>query len=135
MRSAQGRRAQNDTARLVILNPSTVTLSPSSVILNEVKNLRAGSAKSLRTSSVKDLWQTDPLPKRPQSPATLFRLQLIRNPGQQVRECLRQTDGLGERVHRSEGNRTRTLNDKQPLRVDEILGTSGIELEQNEGLP
>ena len=48
-------------ARLVILNPSTVTLSPSYVILNEVKNLRAGTVKSLRTSSVKDLWQTDPL--------------------------------------------------------------------------
>ena len=48
--------------RVVILNPSTVTLSPSYVILNEVKNLRAGSAKSLRTSSVKDLWQNDPLP-------------------------------------------------------------------------
>ncbi len=43
-------------ARLVILNPSAVTLSPSYVILNEVKNLR--------TSSVKDLWQADPLPKR-----------------------------------------------------------------------
>ncbi|MBF8298164.1 MAG: hypothetical protein HW395_821 [candidate division NC10 bacterium] len=51
----------------VILNPSDpVILSPSHVILNEVKNLRAGSAKdlillrvdstkSLRTSSVKDL--------------------------------------------------------------------------------
>ena len=35
--------------RLVILNPSTVTLS---------------EAKSLRTSSVKDLWQNDPLPGR-----------------------------------------------------------------------
>ncbi len=33
--------------RLVILNPSTFTLS---------------KAKSLRTSSVKDLWQSDPLP-------------------------------------------------------------------------
>jgi hypothetical protein len=62
-------------------------------------------------------------------------LQLIGNPGQQVRKCSRQTDGLGERVHRSEGNRTRTLNDKQPLCVDEILRASGIELKQNEGLP
>ena len=50
----------------VILSPSTVTPGPSHVILNEVKNLRAGSAKdlillrvdstkSLRTGSVKDL--------------------------------------------------------------------------------
>ena len=52
--------------RLVILNPSTVTPSPSApVILSKAKDLillRAGSAKSLRTSSVKDLWQNDPLP-------------------------------------------------------------------------
>jgi len=34
-------------------------LSPLHVILNKVKNLRAGSVKSLRTSSVKDLWQND----------------------------------------------------------------------------
>ncbi len=60
-------------ARLVILKPSTVTLSPSYVILNtfaslsvnSVKNLRTGSAKSLRTGSVKDLWQNDPLPGGP----------------------------------------------------------------------
>ena len=32
-----------------------VILSPSSVILNEVKNLRVNSAKSLRTGSAKDL--------------------------------------------------------------------------------
>jgi predicted nucleic acid-binding protein len=43
--------------RLVILNPSTVTLSPSHpVILSNAKDLvllRVNSAKSLRTSSVK----------------------------------------------------------------------------------
>jgi len=43
--------------RLVILNPSTVTLSPSHpVILSNAKDLvllRVDSAKSLRTSSVK----------------------------------------------------------------------------------
>jgi hypothetical protein len=43
----------------VILNPSTVTLSPSApVILSKAKDLillRVDSAKSLRTSSVKDL--------------------------------------------------------------------------------
>jgi hypothetical protein len=41
-------------AKLVILNSSTVTVSPSYVILNEVKNLRA--------NAVKDLWQNDLLP-------------------------------------------------------------------------
>ena len=57
----------------VILNPSTVTPGPSHVILNpsdpvilskakDLILLRVDSAKSLRTSSVKDLWQTDPLP-------------------------------------------------------------------------
>ena len=52
-------------ARLVILNSSTVTPGPSHVILSNAKDLillRVDSAKSLRTSSVKDLWQTDPLP-------------------------------------------------------------------------
>jgi len=60
-------------ARLVILNPSTVTLSPSHVILNpsdpvilskakDLILLRAGSANSLRTASLMDLWQNDPLP-------------------------------------------------------------------------
>ena len=47
-------------AGFVILNPSTVTLSPShSVILSNAKDLfrlRVNSVKSLRTSSVKDLW-------------------------------------------------------------------------------
>jgi len=54
-------------ARLVILNASTVTLSPSRrVILSKSEGshiaLRVNSMKSLRTSSVKDLWQNDPLP-------------------------------------------------------------------------
>jgi hypothetical protein len=60
--------------RLVILNPSTVTLSPSDPVIlstfaplsvNSAKDLillRVDSAKSLRTSSVKDLWHIDPLP-------------------------------------------------------------------------
>ncbi len=53
------RCAQNDVIEIVILNPSTVTLSLSPhVILNEVKDLVL-----LRIGSVKDLSQNDPLPK------------------------------------------------------------------------
>ena len=62
--------------------------SLSSVILSEAKNLY--SYRALAHNS-----QTDALPKWPQSPTTSCRLQLIGNPGQQVRECSRQTDGLG----------------------------------------
>ena len=79
-------------ARLVILNPSTVTLS---------------NAKSLRTSSVKDLWQNDPRPAPNQAaqPTADSRLRLGgRADRSLLAEHLVDPDGLCPALHRDKAD-------------------------------